>query len=97
MVTGDDMGPYNAGPLWIWTFMSYTTSDDKWTVTVQAPMMRTPTDYLIGAASGFHYCKVLSPFRVMEWIYTDSLKTFDGLSSTLAEEHEEVNATLFLQ
>lgn len=34
LVTGDDMGPYNEGPLWIWTFMNYTTSDDKKTVTV---------------------------------------------------------------
>lgn len=33
-VTGDDLGPYNEGPLWIWTFMSYKESDDKKTVTV---------------------------------------------------------------
>jgi len=37
-------------------------------------MMRTPTDYPIEAASGFHYCKVLSPFRALEWIYVDSQK-----------------------
>merc|ERR1712109_404607 len=24
-VTGDDMGPYNEGPLWIWTYMDYKT------------------------------------------------------------------------
>lgn len=24
MVTGADKGPYNAGPLWIWTYMEYT-------------------------------------------------------------------------
>jgi hypothetical protein len=29
LVTGDDMGPYNEGPLWIWTLMDYTESDDK--------------------------------------------------------------------
>lgn len=28
LVTGDDMGPYNAGPLWIWTLMDYTESED---------------------------------------------------------------------
>jgi hypothetical protein len=28
LVTGDDLGPYNQGPLWIWTLMSYVESDD---------------------------------------------------------------------
>jgi hypothetical protein len=83
-VMGDDEGPYNEGPLWIWTYMDYKTSKDKTTVTVRSPMMRTPTDYWIDAAAGFHYCKVLSPFRVMEWIYVDSLYHFDGLSSDSA-------------
>lgn len=84
-VTGDDKGPYNEGPLWIWTYMSYKTSEDKKTVTVQSPMMRTPADYFIGSAAGFHYCKVLSPFRVLEWMYTDSLFEFNGIN-TLSEE-----------
>jgi len=73
MVTGDDKGPYNEGPLWIWTFMKYGVNDDKTVMTVQSPMMRTPTTYPIKSAAGFHYCKVLSPFRVLEHIYTDSL------------------------
>ena len=42
-------------------------------------MMRTPTSYFIKAAAGFHYCKVLSPFNVLEWIYVDSLHEFDGI------------------
>lgn len=65
--------------------MSYKTSDDKKTVTVQAPMMRTPDDYFIGSAAGFHYCKVLSPFKVLEWMYTDSLFEFNGIKSMAAE------------
>ena len=36
--------------------------------------MRTPIDYPIAAARGFHYCKVLSPFKAMEMFYVDSLK-----------------------
>jgi len=71
MVTGDDMGPYNAGPLWIWTLMNYTLAD---TLVVRAPMMRTPTNYKIQSAAGFHYCKVLSPFRALEWMTIDSLR-----------------------
>ena len=86
------MGPYNEGPLWIWTYMKYKESDDKKTVTVQSAMMRTPTDYLISAAAGFHYCKVLSPFKVLEWMYVDSLLEFNGLNSTT-----EIEPAVFLQ
>lgn len=89
-VTGADKGPYNEGPLWIWTFMDYATSKDKKTVTVSAPMMRTPTDYFIGSAAGFHYCKVLSPFKVLEWMYTDSLLEFNGIKDSAIATEEEV-------
>lgn len=80
------MGPYNEGPLWIWTYMKYTTDNSTGTVTVQSPMMRTPTNYIIRSARGFHYCKVLSPFRVMEWIYTDSLFSNDGIKNDYSNE-----------
>lgn len=66
--------------------MEYKESADKKTVTVQAPMMRTPLDYLISSAAGFHYCKVLSPFKVMEWMYTDSLFEFNGIKNAAVEE-----------
>ena len=71
---GDDLGPYNAGPLWIWHYLGYTDNEDQTETVVNSPMMRTPVDYLVQSAAGFHYCKVLSPFRAMEWIYFDSLK-----------------------
>ena len=89
-VTGDDMGPYNEGPLWIWTYMDYKTSDDKKTVTVKSAMMRTPTDYFIGSAAGFHYCKVLSPFKVLEWMYVDSLYEFNGIKNATSLEEPAV-------
>jgi len=41
------MGPYNEGPLWIWTYMSYNESNDKSQMIVRSPMMRTPIDYFI--------------------------------------------------
>jgi len=65
--------------------MKYTESEDKKTVTVQAPMMRTPTDYFIQSAAGFHYCKVLSPFKALEWMYTDSLFEFNGIANQTKE------------
>jgi hypothetical protein len=85
LVIGDDKGPYNAGPLWIWTYMAYKDNKDKTETLVQSPMMRTPTNYFIGAAAGFHYCKVLSPFRAMEWIYVDALYDHDGIKTQQEE------------
>jgi hypothetical protein len=78
-VTGDDLGPFNEGPLWIWHFMQYNESEDKTKVVVQSPMMRTKTDYPIQSAAGFHYCKVLSPFKAMEWMMNDGLFLNNGI------------------
>lgn len=77
MVFADDDGPWNAGPLWIWKYMEYkktTDSNGNKVLRVTAPYMATPTDYSIQAAAGFHYCKLMSPARAMEFIYTDSLR-----------------------
>ena len=82
LVTGPDMGPYNEGPLWIWTYMDYSESKDKSQMVVRSPMMRTPTDYFIGAAAGFHYCKVLSPYKAMEWMMTDALFDKNGIKQS---------------
>jgi len=65
--------------------MEYDVAKDNSTVTVRSPMMRTPTDYSIKAAAGFHYCKVLSPFNALEWMMVDSLFAKDGLASNTAE------------
>lgn len=87
LVIGEDKGPYNAGPLWIWYYMQYADNADKTETLLQSPMMRTPTDYPIGAAAGFHYCKLLSPFRAMEWIYIDALYDHDGIKTAEQEEN----------
>merc|ERR1719285_1569126 len=81
MVVGEDLGPYNEGPLWIWTYMSYTKNLTANTYTVKAPMMRTPTDYFIQSAAGFHYCKVLSPFKAIEWMMVDGLFDHNGIQN----------------
>jgi len=78
LVMGADSGPYNVGPLWIWNALSYSDKTDPTTkkkyTEVVSPCMKTPVSYYIQAAAAFHYCKVLSPARAMEWIYVDSLK-----------------------
>jgi hypothetical protein len=62
--------------------MEYTDNAAKTETVVKAPMMRTPVDYYISEAAGFHYCKLLSPFRAMEWIYIDALYDHDGLKQS---------------
>lgn len=81
LVTGDDLGPYNEGPLWIWTLMDYKKSEDGKQMVVSSPMMRTPENYLVRSARGFHYCKVLSPFKAMEWMMLDGLYDNNGIKN----------------
>lgn len=85
LVTGDDMGPYNEGPLWIWTYMDYSASEDGTQMIVRSPMMRTSTSYPVKASRGFHYCKVLSPFKAIEWMMLDGLYENDGIKNQTAE------------
>merc|ERR1712137_76225 len=47
LAIGDDLGPYNAGPLWIWQYLEYADNADKTQTLLRSPMMRTPTDYWI--------------------------------------------------
>jgi hypothetical protein len=79
LVMGKDIFLSNAGPAWIWNSMKYKENDDKSDVVVSAPCSHTPVDYAIKAAAGYHYCKVLSPARAMEWIYIDGLRNKGGL------------------
>ncbi len=84
MVMGEDLGPYNEGPLWIWTSLSYKDSQDssgRQIRVVSSVMMHTPTKYFISAAAGMHYCKLLSPARVTEWIYVDGLRKYYGIDN----------------
>ena len=67
------------GPGWIWMPLRFdkankTTATGRPIVDVKSPCMRTPLDYPIKFSAGFHYCKLLSPAKALEWIYIDSLK-----------------------
>ena len=74
MIMGEDVVETSGGPSWIFTSMKYIDNDTKTTLTVRSISMKTSTDYWIKASAGFHYCKVLSPARAIEWIYVDSLR-----------------------
>ena len=83
LLIGEDLGPYNAGPLWIWKDLNYSevlNENGKYDILIKAPMMRTPVDYLIKSAAGFHYCKILSPDYIAEWVYGRGLKKYYGIN-----------------
>ena len=76
--------------------MDYKDNKDKTETVVRAPMMRTPTNYWASEARGFHYCKLLSPYRAVEWIYIDGLFDRDGMKSSMVEEMDEKIEQMFL-
>ena len=82
-IMGEDEGPYNIGPLWIWDPLKYekisNSSGGTVAVEIRSPMLRTPLDFFIKVSAGFHYCKLLSPARAMEWVYVDGLRDHYGI------------------
>ena len=77
------------GPTWIHDALSFTPSQDKKTVTVQShyfPLKnKNLGDVPFIQTVGYHYCKLLSPARAMEWIYVDGLKEFYGTNNKVEE------------
>ena len=64
------------GPLWIWSYpiFRYQQQAQELVCGFSCTVMKTPLDYPIRAASGFHYCQLLSPAAAMEWICIDGLR-----------------------
>lgn len=81
LIIGDDLAPANE-TLWSWSPLNFTSNADKTETTLRAPNMRTPANATDDG--GLHYCKLLSPFRALEWIYSDSLYDHDSLTPKLS-------------
>lgn len=64
------------GPLWIWSYprYRYLPQPQGLVYGLSCTVMKTPLTYPIKAASGFHYCQLLSPAAAMEWICIDGLR-----------------------
>ncbi|MEB3255262.1 MAG: hypothetical protein VKJ05_02620 [Synechococcaceae cyanobacterium] len=74
------------GPLWIWSYPIYRYQQQPQQGLVYAlscTVMKTPLNYPIRAASGFHYCQLLSPAAAMEWICIDGLRLRASCSGRL--------------
>eukprot|EP00040_Diaphanoeca_grandis_P039817 m.260239 g.260239 ORF g.260239 m.260239 type:complete len:540 (+) comp39528_c0_seq1:66-1685(+) len=79
MKFGKDIFLGNAGPLWIENPIEYQLASDKSALNVYSPCSHTPINYPIQEAAGYHYCKLVSPARTLEWIYLDGLRQKGGL------------------
>ena len=71
VMTSDQKPVPPAGPWWIWKYLKFTDQGSE--VDITSLYAFYP---LSGPAygAGNHYCKLLSPARVLEWIYVDGLR-----------------------
>jgi hypothetical protein len=89
MVMVEDTMPFiPAGPLFINSNLKFKEEkydNGKYVLEVQAVAFKTPQEGFITTlypdSNGYHYCKVLSPARAMEWIYVDGLRRYKGLNA----------------
>ncbi len=86
LVVKEDLDTCKAGPCWIWDPLRFTEDDDANTVDVKAVTFSTENkasypcgeNKLLPCSAGFHYCKLLSPARALEWMRVDGLKNAMG-------------------
>ena len=80
---GDDLGCLHNGGLWIYLPMEYKwkeVRDGTSVLVLSSVQLTTDVDYPIDIFAGMHYCKLLSPARVAEWVYVDGLRDKYSLS-----------------
>lgn len=69
---------HNNGPTWIWSYLDFTkegvNDENEPCRIIDSHTMTTPLDHPVPFAGGKLYCKLLSPARVLDWMYTDSLR-----------------------
>mmetsp|Transcript_15990 Transcript_15990/g.36273 ORF Transcript_15990/g.36273 Transcript_15990/m.36273 type:complete len:375 (-) Transcript_15990:30-1154(-) len=61
----------NVGPVWVFTD-ALTLKETPTCMSVSSPVLKTEIDGKI--FPGSHYCKFLSPARVLDWMMTDGIK-----------------------
>jgi hypothetical protein len=78
------------GPKWIQDELKYTRvtrPDGTSVMSVQSWTFDTPNvnhgDVPYYVTAGYHYCKILSPARSMEWLMVDSLRLRGSLGNTI--------------
>ena len=84
LVLGDDYPSEAAGPLWIAKNLEFNDNNAKTETEVRSRTTVIASDSRI--FPGSHYCKLLSPYRVLEWIYLDSQYDHRGRTSSSQNE-----------
>eukprot|EP00746_Dinoflagellata_sp_MGD_P049346 gnl/MRDRNA2_/MRDRNA2_222997_c0_seq1.p1 gnl/MRDRNA2_/MRDRNA2_222997_c0~~gnl/MRDRNA2_/MRDRNA2_222997_c0_seq1.p1 ORF type:complete len:547 (-),score=83.71 gnl/MRDRNA2_/MRDRNA2_222997_c0_seq1:14-1654(-) len=90
------------GPLFLYSRLQFNVGKDTdKTVTVVSAEQKTEIDYWkkhfpfprpssIPDPGCYHYCKLLSPARVMEWMYVDGLRLRRGLAPSISSVVSEI-------
>lgn len=73
LVAGDDIDSWTRAT---WHLASLTYEDNEGYMVVRSPRLYSEVDSWF--SPGDFYCKLLSPARVIEWIYVDGLRKYDG-------------------
>lgn len=76
------------GGKWIIMPLTYTSNAEKTELAVSSSAYRMSAEFPVKMFGGDHYCMVLSPFKAMEWIYTDSL--YAQLAYVVPTDEEEI-------
>ncbi|XP_033727396.1 uncharacterized protein LOC117316744 [Pecten maximus] len=72
-----------------WLLQELLYDDDVDGVHVTSESFHVPYKSSQASTSGLYYCKLLAPYRAMEWIYVDGLRKLDGFKNLESEwEHD---------
>ena len=97
IATGGDKNVCAAGPCWIWASLEYNGRRKGGDIEIKSPGFpyKNSNPYpcseklypkddrrvVLPCTAGMHYCKLLSPARVMEWLMIDGLRLNYSLKS----------------
>ena len=89
LVQKEDKSQPNGG-LWIIQELEWNEADDKSEMDNVSVALILDENQLVPLFKSMHYCKLLSPFRALEWIYVDSQYAQGGYESALADSQNVV-------